>query len=680
MSDYRLFDSLQDVVLVLNGECSVLYGNQAASNLLGVSAKRLAAGKFISQFLEFETNVLASMTAVHVGEPTQLTELGFTVVSGGRGWGQITVQRQPDFFSIALELRWIVYMRDVTLEKNLHEKYKLELDQKESVITDLKQARAKLEDYSKNLESMVEIRTSELNKTNILLRTILDSLGQGILVFNESGDCLPIFSKVCEKFFGQTPEGQQIESLLQLDGEDSQAFKHWRQAVFSEMLEFDDLVPLAPSVLKNEREVTRGIERQISLGYNSMRNEIGAIQGVVLVATDRTSEVQALREAAHERSVVRRIVRVGRNRDAFLHFVRDAKMLLVQFKSWRFQRSSVHAQREEVLRHLHTLKGGASSFAFTELAQQAHELESRLKDFAIGDWDQVEAIIHAEAQTMRGSLDTDLQALAELLGPMDEARMEVLEIPMRTLKKWTMEFSRAKNLNQLHKDIRAFVTECVEKPLEPMVRAYDVGLVELAEELGKKFSSLKIEGGDIKIVDEPLRPLFASLIHAFRNSLDHGIEAPQERARLKKPLEGQITIRFSLEKEINSAKLAGMRQATVQSFAHEMRGGQYLKIEISDDGSGIAVEKLRSKLIQLGLEKEAFASDFDVCQMIFRSELSTSEAVTDISGRGIGMNAVFAEVQQLHGQISVISVPGAGTTLKIVVRLAPHSIMAALAA
>ena len=680
MSDYRVFDSLQDVVFVLNGECSVLYGNQAASNLLGVSTRRLASGKLISQFLEFETNVLTSMTAVVVGEPTQLTELGFTVVAGGGGWGQITVQRQPEFFTQEREPRWIVYLRDVTLEKNLHEKYKLELEQKESVITDLKQARAKLEDYSKNLEAMVANRTAELNKTNILLKTILDSLGQGILVFNEQGDCLPIFSKVCEKFFGQTPEDHQIESLLQLEGEDLQAFKHWRQAVFSEMLEFEDLVPLAPSVLKNAREVTRGIERQISLGYNSMRNEAGAIQGVVLVATDRTSEVQALREAAHERSVVRRIVRVGRNRDAFLHFVRDAKMLLVQFKSWRFQRSSVHAQREEVLRHLHTLKGGASSFAFSEIAQQAHDLESRLKDFAIGDWDQVEAIVHAEAQTMRGLLDTDMQALAELLGPMDEARLEVFEIPMRTLKKWTMEFSRAKNLNQLHKDIRAFVTECVEKPLEPMVRAYDAGLVELAEELGKKFKSLKVEGGDIKIVDEPLRPLFASLIHAFRNSLDHGIEAPEERLRLKKTVDGQITIRFSLEKEIEAAKPVGKRQASVHNFAHEMRGGRYLKIEISDDGNGIAIGKLRSKLIQLGLEKEAAASDFEVCQMIFRPELSTSESVTDISGRGIGMNAIFAEVQQLRGQISVSSVPGLGTTLKIVVPLAPHPIMAALAA
>ncbi len=679
MSDYRVFDSLQDVVLVINGEGSVLYGNQAASTLLGVSVKRLSSAKLVSQFMELESDVLEAESIRQISDSTQMTEVAFKISSGDRGWVQVTVQPQPSFFSIESEARWIVYMRDVSLEKTLHEKYKIELDQKESVITDLQTAQAKLEDYSKNLEAMVESRTAELNKTNSLLKTILDSLGQGILVFNENGDCLPVFSKICQKFFGQTPTGLQIENLLQLQAGDLQAFHQWRKAVFSEMLEFEDLVPLAPSNLKNLSDVSRGIERHISLGYNAMRSESGQIQGVVMVATDRTSEVQALKEAAHERETVRRIVRVGRNRDSFLHFVRDAKMLLVQFKSWRLQRSSLHAQREEVLRHLHTLKGGAASFAFAEIAKQSHDLESKLKDLPIEDWDQVEEILQSEAQTMRAILEADMQGLVELLGPMDETRLEMVEIPMRVLKRWTGDFSRAKNLPQLQKHLRDFVAECLEKPIEPFVRGFEAGLRDLAIDLGKKFDSLEVIGGDIKVVEEPLRPLFTNLVHAFRNSIDHGFETTEDRERLGKTAAGHISIKFSLEKELRSMS-TGVRQRNIQNLAHERRGGHYLKIEVADDGRGINLTKLRAKLIQLGLEKEAMANDDEVSQMIFRPELSTSESVTEVSGRGIGMNAIFAEVQQVHGQISVASLPGVGMTLTIVVPLAVHPVLAALAA
>ena len=262
---------------------------------------------------------------------------------------------------------------------------------------------------------------------------------------------------------------------------------------------------------------------------------------------------------------------------------------------------------------------------------------------------------------------------------MDESRLDMIEIPLRVLKKWTNEFARAKNLGQLQKEVRGFVADCLEKPVEPLIRSFEAGLRDLAQELGKEFVAFDVRGGDIRIVDEPLRPLFTNLVHAFRNSIDHGFETPEERLRVGKTTAGKIAIKFSLEKEMGPTP-GGTRSGTIQNLAHEMRGGRYLKIEIVDDGRGIDLPKLRSKLIQLGLEKEAMQTDSVVAQMILRPELSTSDSVTEISGRGIGMNALFAEVQQLHGHITVVSNAGLGMGLTILVPLPGHPVLKALAA
>ena len=732
MSDYRVFDSLQDVVLVVNEDVGVVYGNQAASTLFEVSVRRLSSQKSLSQFVTLASDMLQPQELRRITESTQVAEIEFTLPTGKSGWVQLSIQHEPAFFTpadavagtddvkkspsatspsndigneiaseiareiareIASEIgneignkagndkngalkasRWVIYMRDVSLEKTLHDKYRGELDQKEAVINDLRAARAKLEDYSRNLEKMVETRTAELRGTNTLLKTILDSLGQGILVFTEDGKCLPVFSQVCRTFFGMEPAHQDIDQLLGLQGEDQTAFVQWRQAVFSEMLEFEDLVPLAPNLLKNQKDLQRGLDRSVQLAYNPMRDDAGKIQGVVMVATDRTLEVQALREAAHERAVVRRVVRVGRNRESFLHFVRDARGLLVQFKTWHWQAQSAVVQREEVLRRLHTLKGGASSFAFAELAHAAHELEEGFKDLPADRWGSVEKVLHLEAQRMHEVLDTDLASLTELLGPLEESKVETVEIPVRIFRRWSGEFAKAQSVVEMRELVSALLKECLEKPLEPMIRCFESGLVELAEEVGKEFKSLQIEGGDLRVSEEPLRPFFATLIHAFRNSIDHGFETPEQRAELGKPRDGKITVRFSIQQDNDTDK------GSIQAVAHRLRGGKWLKIEIADDGRGIDVGRVRAKLIKQGFEREAAQPDAEIWQMVLRAELSTADTITEISGRGVGMNAILAEVQQLHGQIRVFSEPGQGMRLVILVPLSAHPATLTLAA
>ena len=294
MSHYGLFDNFQDSILVISDDGSVHYGNMAASVLMDVSAKRLATGKPLANFISFDPNPFQSSDIQKVTEATQFEEISFTTSSGKQGYVQVSTQLQPDYFQIVPDQgrRFIVYLRDVSLEKTLHSKYRSELDKKEAVISDLQIAREKLEEYSRDLEKRVAERTAELSATNQMLKAILDSLGQGILVFDRAGQCLSLFSQVCTKILGQEPAGKPIAEVLGLDEKETHTFKNWCQAVFEEMLPFEDMLPLGPGRLNSKDQ------REIVLSYNAMRSLDGAIQNIVLVATDRTREVEAIREAS----------------------------------------------------------------------------------------------------------------------------------------------------------------------------------------------------------------------------------------------------------------------------------------------------------------------------------------------------------------------------------------------
>lgn len=658
MNAYHVFDTFQDAVLVIDVEGKVFYGNGAAAFLLEVSARRLSSGRSLGQFVTFAPDPFKAFGSIaSVLEATQVKEVEFTTSSGKTGWAQISLQPQPEGFTDVSEerARWIVCLRDVSLEKTLHDKYRAELDQKEEVIRDLRVARAKLEDYSRNLEKMVEARTAELRETNRLLKTILDSLGQGILVFGADGGCLPVFSQVCRRILGTEPSGRLIEDVLQLQGESREAFANWRLAVFAEMMDFDDLVPLAPS------EFLHTEDKSISLSYNPMRdgdgdgNGNGKMAGVVLVATDRTREVEALREAARERELVRRVVQVARNRESFRRFIGDARSLLRELRMASGSGFKLELEHElerelelqELARRLHTLKGGSSSFGLVDVARAAHRLEDLLGNLLGETGSDAEAVVRfkrrlaEEAGQIDGLLTAELASLSELLGNLGEGETSAVEVSVDCVREWSRRLSKAGSADEARAIGHDILREALEKPLASFVAHLEPSLKELAAGLGKRLSRLVIEGGELRVPDEPLRGLLTSLVHAFRNSIDHGLETPEERLRAGKSEEGTIRVRFAVE--------------TIRTDRPEM--ARELRIEISDDGRGVDPEKIRAKLRAQGREDLAAASDAEVIQAILRDDFSTAENVSEISGRGVGLSAIAAEAVRLGGTISVF--PGA---------------------
>lgn len=163
---------------------------------------------------------------------------------------------------------------------------------------------------------------------------------------------------------------------------------------------------------------------------------------------------------------------------------------------------------------------------------------------------------------------------------------------------------------------------------------------DLSNELGKNIL-LKTEGGDTELDKTVLEQLNDPLVHILRNSIDHGIETPEQRRKAGKPEQG--TIRLKAE-----------------------HSGANVLIHIRDDGAGIEPAVIRRKAIEKGLlSADAERSDKELLQLIFLPGFSTAEAVTSVSGRGVGMDVVKRSIESLRGSIELNSQPGKGTTITL---------------
>ena len=161
-------------------------------------------------------------------------------------------------------------------------------------------------------------------------------------------------------------------------------------------------------------------------------------------------------------------------------------------------------------------------------------------------------------------------------------------------------------------------------------------VLQTSQELGKK-AELIVDGGDNEVDNKVLDRMVAPLEHIIRNAVAHGIEAPVERVKKGKPEVGQISIDIS-------------------------RDGSDIVIRVSDDGSGINLDKVRRRALQLGLivEDQAVA-EVDLVQYVLEPGFSTAEQVTQLSGRGVGMDVVDIEIKQLGGTLQ-IETGDSGTT------------------
>jgi len=203
----------------------------------------------------------------------------------------------------------------------------------------------------------------------------------------------------------------------------------------------------------------------------------------------------------------------------------------------------------------------------------------------------------------------------------------------------------SENLNELDKitaNLQNTVMDMRLIPLKKVVGKFPRLVRDLSRELGKEVD-FEIEGEDIELDRTILTEISDPLMHILRNSVDHGIEAPDVREQKGKPRTGSVELRASRERD-------------------------HVIIEVEDDGAGLDVQAIKSKAIEKGVrspeELEAMA-DSAIYDLIFHPGFSTADEVTDTSGRGVGMDVVHDTVTQLDGSVNVESTPGEGSTVSL---------------
>ena len=191
-------------------------------------------------------------------------------------------------------------------------------------------------------------------------------------------------------------------------------------------------------------------------------------------------------------------------------------------------------------------------------------------------------------------------------------------------------------------DLRESVMKARMQPVSNIFSKMPRIVRDLSQSLGRRVR-LQVEGQDTELDKSLLEAIKDPLTHAVRNSLDHGIEPPEIRQAAGKDPEGTLKLRAAQE-------------------------GSHVIIEVSDDGAGISVEKIRQKAIERGLitaERAARQSERELLQLIFVPGFSTAAAVTNVSGRGVGMDVVRTNVEKIGGKVEIDSRVGKGTTLRL---------------
>ena len=331
-------------------------------------------------------------------------------------------------------------------------------------------------------------------------------------------------------------------------------------------------------------------------------------------AEPEEKKTEVKKDAAGQHSQQGSILRVDSRRiDNLLNLVSEAVINKASFNQLAIQTSN----------ELSTFQGLESSFK-----EKIHSLFDRLPEF--------------------------LELLKSGV-PMNEVKKQLLDEygTMGTmfdsyeaeLKQITGRFrSYTQNLGTIAGELQEGVMKIRMVPINQIFSRFPRVVRDLQRDLNKKIN-LVIEGEDTELDKSVVEDLLDPIMHCVRNAVDHGIESPAERKAAGKPEEGTVFLKASNE-------------------------GNMIVIEIKDDGAGIDAEKVRAKAIDRGLiHPDKFLTEQEVHQLIMQPGFSTADKISNISGRGVGLDVVKTMISNLKGNISVNSTKGKGTSFIIKIPL-----------
>ncbi|QGQ96342.1 hypothetical protein EHS13_16360 [Paenibacillus psychroresistens] len=529
------------------------------------------------------------------------------------------------------------------------------------IMNKMKDYSEKLQDQKNELEDQneeLEAQNEELNQSKLKLqeaqqqlirsgnsiRNLLDNAGQGFLTFSSSLLVDPEYSRECKHLFEQEIEGLSFASLItEGDVEQKRFIDNLLHKLFSETdkAKRNIYFPLLPE------EIVLG-QKHIRLDFKMIAsNDMLASESIMVILTDISEKRELQSQMEAERNILKMVVKVIVSYGDFTDCVRNFKLFTeIELQDILFKNEAVKSKLLAIYRDIHTYKGSFSQFGLTNVVQKLHEAESHFSELLKISDDLSQAGLEAEIQGIgiSGWLEADMAILHSILGESFFHQDDLLMVD----KSKIMEIERKMLTILSPNECKILIPDLRKlrfKSFRDLLKTYPEYIGGLAERMEKFVEPIEIVGGEFFADTELYYDFSRSLIHVFRNMIDHAIEEPEERVELGKAESGSIRCIIQIEQS-------------------------QVCIELSDDGKGIDPEVIRLRALEKAiytLEEMEAMSEKQIIEIIFHDQFSTKDLVSDISGRGIGLSSVKAEVLKLGGSIEVITEVGKGTSFRFYV-------------
>lgn len=495
-----------------------------------------------------------------------------------------------------------------------------------------------IEEQNQNLEHKVEERTAALHQKTNDINNMLQNMHQGIFTIDPAQAVHQEYSAYLEEIL-QTKQiaGEQVMDLLFTDTDlGSNALDQIKAALAAILGEDLMMYDFNKHCLVHEyvKTMPDSSSKILELDWDPIVFETDVVEKIMVTVRDVT-EIRGLQAEAEQQKweleLIGQILQIAPQK--FESFIKNAHDFIEQNEKAIESQTEPDAETIATLfRNMHTIKGNARTYGFESITDSAHEAENtydKLRKNEITEWDK--ALLTRELSEVKRMIATYERIYKDKLSGnsgdgvyvdsdlVSKAREALDNVNFNNKK------SLADGVTRIRSLVRAVGSETLDSVLEGMYKA----MPELAERLGKAVPNIIINSHGIRFPQDSA-PIFKNvMMHSFRNAMDHGIETVAERLAAGKPEAGTITL---------DAK----------------QDGDILLFSLHDDGRGLALERIREKAIERGMIKSGQkVTDEFLGNLIFHSGLSTADKVTNISGRGVGMEAVSKFMNQLGGSVKI---------------------------
>lgn len=466
-----------------------------------------------------------------------------------------------------------------------------------------------------NINELETIR-KEMEANHTQLKILFDNANEGFLYFDREMVIGNEYSLKAKEIFGEEIANKFITNLLFADEEERVFIKDTLVGILGETVERQEILI---SLLKDEFLMNG---KFIKVQYKVIGKDT-----FMLILTDITQNRYLNEKIKDEQQMYKMVITVIAFFELFTEIKDDYKGFTNEIEKYKTLEMLPNLRRE-----IHTYKGLFAQLELLNIVKKLHALENTI-DYSLKVKEIDDDIVYLSSKILYSWLEVDLDVIDTIFKPTIVTKPNVLKIEKERIEEIYNNLEKYEDIAILKKDIQKLTYSNIKESFS----VYGQLVRTLSKRFEKPMYELILNSDDIYL-SQNYKPFLNAFVHMFRNSLDHGIETEEERYIFKKDPKGSISC---------SVRVVD----------------NHLQIHYSDDGRGINLNKIKSKILEKRLltnEQLENCTEEEILMFIFQDSFSTKEIVTDISGRGVGLASLKGEIERLGGSIKIINHPNDG--------------------